>query len=445
VIVVAECGVLWSDDGRATVKLLQICSETFRNDYSNILAKFGWDYLSNVRKDRMADVIKSQLSLNQTHGVLVKDDSVKTLEQLIENCYKEYADSYHESMLLSPSHGVRSVEIIEHAINLTGQALTSSLWSRPPKNPTYWPLQPGLLHDYAQLIRDLLPSLVPQGERSVSIPPRCSLWQLRQRAISAAIPGADPKPADLACAGGGYVAYVSALEMDGQGKESHLTHPRKVAGIRVSAGCLKWEDELGRYTRVTEDMLLANLRVASRVLDVQTSPVRLFTPGGEFRGVPDLEAQNRLRISVSHLVRKDDMARTLYLTTQLTEEASPENLIQTSAIPTQWLRSIDTIAFATHVHESTSRLEQLKQLANDWQAQGLLGPNLRWCLVGRAPIPKVRYITTTMLNEEFRFFEAGNISEQRRVIIRQGLVPLTHCVKVAMENSHGDPEWVIIA
>jgi hypothetical protein len=59
--VVTEYGTLWSDDGKASVTLNDVCSEPFLYGYNSIMDEFGWCDLSHERVAGMAHVIRSHL------------------------------------------------------------------------------------------------------------------------------------------------------------------------------------------------------------------------------------------------------------------------------------------------------------------------------------------------------------------------------------------------
>jgi hypothetical protein len=70
---------------------------------------------------------------------------------------------------------------------------------------------------------------------------------------------------------------------------------------------------------------------------------------------------------------------------------------------------------------------------------------MQWCLVGQAAVHSRRYISTTSLNEQLRFFEAGSLADGRKIFIRQKQVPLMQCIKEAMDLCDDDPNWAIIS
>jgi hypothetical protein len=191
-----------------------------------------------------------------------------------------------------------------------------------------------------------------------------------------------------------------------------MTDRRTVACLGISSGCLKWEGTLGRYFKVTEDN---RITMAGRTFGKNETPIDLFNSDGNFVGISESGSQPQPGISVAHFITNDDFKRVLYLMTRLEEEIPLAGRVEKTAIRTQWQRSMDAIVFATHVGEDASRTEQLRQLAKLWKANSQY---MQWCPVGRQPKSAVRYITTR-LDPQLRFFEAGNVSENRRVIIRQ--------------------------
>jgi hypothetical protein len=87
---------------------------------------------------------------------------------------------------------------------------------------------------------------------------------------------------------------------------------------------------------------------------------------------------------------------------------------------------------------------QKKSLAERWREKGYLeSDNMQWCLVGQAAVHSGRYISTTSINEQLRFFEAGNLADGRKIFIRRKQVPLRQCIKEAMDVCGDDPNWAI--
>jgi hypothetical protein len=424
---IVENGTLMND-ATTSIKILDICSRQFLGDYSGIMARFGWRNLSPERIEMMTDAIKSRLHYLDSSDI--QGPCVDILGRMIEGCYKDYEQLHHEPMLLSLNKHTRDVEIIEHAINLAGQAIMSSLWLQLPESLTFWPLEQGLLNELAEIITGVI---------TPGLTFTCSFWTLRQRSILSIIPTADADLSDLACAGGGYVAYASVLSVE----DENMTDRRLTGCIQIRPGCLKWQGMQGRYTKLVQEPV--DLKLASRVLDIQEHRVELFNEQGALNGILEISSQNRVDICVANSIRSDYLKRKLYLRTHLEEKLPQGSLVPKVAIPTQWQRSIEAILSATHIEANTSRLEQLRQLVDDWKGVGRLGDALQWCLVGKIPKSGVRYITTTSLNSELRFFEAGNLSDGRKMIIRHGVVPILHCIKVAMEEYEDNPEWVVIS
>ncbi|CEL09848.1 hypothetical protein ASPCAL12977 [Aspergillus calidoustus] len=431
---ITEVGTLRINDEREAVKLNEICSSQFLESYPEIMAQFGWRSLNTERVEKMVNAIKSRL--HYLGSTFLQGPYVNILGRMIADGCKEYEQSHHEPMLLSLNSHTKDAEIIEHAINLAGQAIMSSLWLKLPNSLTFWPLEQGLLNELAEIITELL---------TQDLDSKCSFWKLRQRSILSIIPTTDVGLFDLACAGDGYVAYSSILSAQDENMTdmTDMTDRRLAGCIQVSPGCLKWQGMQGRYIRLVQETV--DLRLAGRAVNNQEHRVELFNKQGIFSGIQEKPSQNRLDISIVNSIRSDYVKRTLYLRTHLEEELPPGSLLPKAAISTHWERSIAAVLRAKHIKTNMSRLEQLRRLVDDWNQRGRLGDALQWCLIGKIPRPGVRYITTTSSNTELRFFEAGNVSDGRKLIIRQGVVPLLHCVKIAMEDYGDESEWVIIA
>ena len=99
--------------------------------------------------------------------------------------------------------------------------------------------------------------------------------------------------------------------------------------------------------------------------------------------------------------------------------------------------------FAEHVDLSmcAASQDQLKALAKGWWARGIA---MQWCSVGTGLLSAAGHLVATAGKNECRFFEAGNVREDARVLVRQGNAAIIHCVKIAMDICENGPNWVII-
>jgi hypothetical protein len=381
-------------------------------------------------------------------------DDVNAIGRLISSCYGEYLSQHSEPMLVDPKYLDYDRNIVEHAINLAGQVLVSSLHSRHISHATYWPTQPLLVKRYARLIRDMI-MIHPLREHEPAQSPRrlgYPFWAFRDLAIQSAFPSVVVVTStDLAYAADGYVAYTNVLITGGAMEDDAAA----MAQIHVVPGLLKWEEAesqyaQGRYVRVTQDPQRMNSK-ASRTVSNTIKGVRMLD-GDEYLGVSEQDARNDLDITIKHLIRRDERQKTLFLTTLLQETPKqsvgrllvPAGVLELN-IPTHWQRSIDVAIFAERIRQNTSSLRQLESLARDWAKKGYLNEGLQWCPVGQLTRDGRRYITKTSTAAQLRFFEAGNVSEGRRVFIRQHKVPLGHCVKVAMDLCEDGADWAIIS
>jgi hypothetical protein len=451
--VVTECGYLWNKDFSLGKPLVEICSQWYLEGYTTILRLFGWSELNYAHQQNITSVIKAKVEKGDYKNY---EDATETLVFLISSCFPEYEKAHGAPMLIQCREGDHEQDIIEYAIHLAAHAIISSVYRELPQHVTYWPLQPELLREHSKLIWEMLLNhqlTSPHGKSRVRIGRGASFISLRRRAIQSAIPSAaDIGPDDLACAGDGYVAFSSTLAhqewTDNNGEKRitkdrgiNLADPRLIGTIEVFPGCLQQKDLPGRYIKLSEDW--KQMRLASRLVRTDL-PVNLFSDDGNFCGILERDARDQSEVEVKYFLRRDDRTRTLFLTTHLEVQDVPRQLLHNVPhfVATSWHRSIDVTLFADHIVEHQSSRIQLEALAKDWRMRGI---EMQWCRIGTGLLANARYIVTTAGKKESRFFEAGNVCENTRVFVRQGLVPLSHCVKVAMEICRDNTNWVIIA
>jgi len=449
--VVTECASLWNEDFGQERSFLDICSPWYLEGYTTIMKQLGWGDLNIDYQKRIASIIKIKIKKGVNN---LSNNNAKTIESLIESCFVDYEKSYNESLIVSD--GDHMQHIVDYAVHLAAHAIVSSVYRERPQHLTYWPLEPQLLAQQYQLIREMLLDY-ERGDRLVR--KGVSFESLRRRAIKSAIPSVtDIGPDDLAWAGDGYVAFSSALAHEvwtdhGNGRRVmidrsiDLTNPRLIGTIEVFPGCLQQKDVPGSCLRVSEDR--KQFKFAARILQPLVA-VDLFEDD-VFKGTLENRAYHDSNTEVKYFLRREDRTGTLFLTTNLEVQEKLDVKSQSPVllqpilqlIPTSWHNSIDVTMFANHICENTSTQPQLKALAKVWRGKGI---SIHWCHIGALQVLNAtRYIMTTARKKESRFFEAGNVPKDCKVFVRQGLVPLTHCIKVAMENCESDPKWIIIA
>ena len=438
VVVATTRGHLINEYGSSEKHLIDLCSDDFLNAYPTMMERFGWRSLNKARRDHTVWAIEGCIDGGNAQPT---DDKVDLLGTMISLSSRKYFDRFGEPMLTR--NDFREREIVEYAIHVATEALLFSLCFECPKNPKYRPFETNALNRNAELLFSIL--LVRPDQQSIC--KGCNFWDLRAHIMDAIVPRASATSSvDLAVAGDGYIAYSAAL----LAIDTDMTDRRRIASLCVSPGSLRREGMQGQFEKLVEHQ--NPTRIAARTLDTDPRPVELFGPGGKFQGVNDYSARTKLEITVEHLVAlSNDRRSTLYFTTYLNESFSSSLVISPAyggaipSIPAQWKRSIDAVAFASHINQYTSLPDQHKALAERWKSKDFLGENTRWCLVGKDLLPNRRYITTTSGSEQLRFFEAGSVAPGRKIFIRQRQVPLIHCVKEAMEACGEDPKWVIIS
>jgi hypothetical protein len=459
--VVTECGLLWNENFSLDKRLLDICAPWYEKYYTTIMKEFGWSenyQLIHPRRENIASAIKTKVNKGDYKDY---EDDTKTIGTLIDSCFVDYEKTHQEPMLIHSSEGDHEEDIIEHAIHLAAHAIVSSVFREIPQHGTYWPLQPQMLREHSKLIREMLlkhPITSPQGKSwaGQGVP----FGILRSRAIRTAIPSVTAvEPQDLAWAGDGYVAFSSTLShqewTDNHAKKSDhgidLADPRLVGTIEVFPGCLQQKDLPGRFIKLSQDP--RHMRTAARLVNIEPN-VKFFSEDGNFDGVPESNAYDPSNIEVKYFLRRDDHIRTIFLTTYL--ETSLDVLDQSGqrlfhlplsglrqSVPTSWHRSIDVTMFAEHVDLSmcAASQDQLKALAKGWWVRGIA---MQWCRVGTGLLSDACHLAATAGKNECRFFEAGNVREGARVLVRQGNAAIIHCVKIAMDICENGKNWVII-
>jgi hypothetical protein len=450
--VACEQGHLCNMDRSSSLPLQTICSDYFLNSYHTIFKRFGWEGLSSVRQNKIANTLKGRISKvrSRTRPPYENDkDDVEIIGTEICECDKEYFDTHGEPMLVEGDGQLH--DTIERAIHLATEALLFCFCFKHPVRDMYRPHTTDKLRSHAKILREMLFGFSipgPLGTRPVA--QGYPFWDFRAKAIQLMLQGVtDVDPSDIAIASNGYVAYSAALlEMD-----TNMTDRRKISAICIIPGALRLEGEQGRFDRIVEAR--QHIVLSSRNMTIRQHPVKLFSPDRKFWGLDDHAALDTLRTKVEHLISVLDdpiRRRTVYVTTFLypIRESGPSPLLShyqaEPPVPTSWARSIDAITFAKHVWEHSMTLAQEESLAVRWMEKGYLeSDNMQWCLVGQADVHSRRYISTTSFNEQLRFFEAGNLADGRKIVIRHKQVPLMQCIKEALDAYGDDPNWAIIS
>lgn len=445
-----EQGYLCNKNRSLSLPLQAICSDYFQNSYRNIIKCFGWEDLNNARQSKIADVLRDYISKARSRIIHVSGnerDDVDFIGTAIQECDKNYFDTYGEPMLVNRDGSLS--QVIEQAIHLATEALLFSFCFELPVRAAYRPYTTYQLRSNAEILRKLLfgPS-VPCSSDTQPMVQGYPFREFQVHAIQALLQGVtDVNDSDIAVACNGYVAY-SAVLLD---MATNMTDRRKISAICVIPGALRLEGEQGHFNRITEAK--KNDVVSGRLLSI-AHPVELFSRDRGFHGLDEGLAFDKRNTEVQHLISAydDPLRRSIYLATFLNPTVeSGHSLVlpqdqARSLIPTSWEQSIEAITFAHHTWKYNMVPAQEKSLAERWQEKGYLeSDNMQWCSVGQWVGSSKRYISTTSCNEELRFFEAGNLADCRKLFIRQKRVPLIQCIKEAIEICGDDPSWAIIS
>ena len=447
------------------VALIDICSQDFLTAYPNAMARFGWTCDSHYRKGK-SRVTQTLRELNyqrpEWHSGIQKPSTVPYLDYIksaIDSCYKSFQDTHAERIL--PVDGDVLLEVgADFAIHLAAEALLESFCNGTSYNASFrWP-EGARLSQGADILGKLL-----FGDP-------LTFADFRKEGMKASLINApEISEKDLAVVSNGYVAYSAVLEsVDGC-----MTDQRLATEIRVVPGSLKLANEKedlliangSRYERLVEESWEG--LVAGRKLDENPVAVQAFDNVGAYKGFEILRSPNACR--VQYLVTPSyGRDKRLLLKTYLQSEEpvlgvpstvlkSPFNNLLNWSPPASacWADSIEAVAFAQHITEHSVVPEQVRALARLWRERGYFGNDrLRWTLPGHllidnAPegrLPRRQYVAMTHLNEQLRFFEAGYMSQNRRLFIRHA-PPLEQCLADAFSWSDeatrsGRNAWVII-
>jgi hypothetical protein len=423
-------------------RLRDICSHNFRQAYPVIMGSFGWEGFLNPTRQQP---IEEALATAFTTSMKAVSSNLRQMSSAITNACAIYADKNGHHMLLSPqdieSGDLGEEAVIDFALYLAVEALLLAFHTEIPKHSSYRPLDPFALEENARTLCELLSDLEYEFKQGMKLEDfrgrSMGLLSSTGTNLSTSIYG-------LAVSSNGYVVYSTAL-LDWDNSE--LTDRRLATSLSVSPGPLKIDGMEGTVVRIMEDRFRS--AIAGRLPSNRMDNIKLYE-GGKCR-LDERLGENKHDTNIVHLWRSDGFlgGRTIHVATYI-EVAMRQGLIGTSQpvtvkIPTSWWLSIEAMVFADHIKGGSRCPLQLQWLAPRWETMGLLGEKLQWNSVGRGVVPGTKYVTTTSGNENLRFFEAGNLSDERRVFVRHRSASLLECIKVAMETYDYGEDWVIIA
>jgi hypothetical protein len=334
------------------------------------------------------------------------------------------------------------LEIIDPAVHLATEALLSSFCEGGCSARIFRPCHGARVEKSAEILLDLI------FRRSSSGTKGCPYSKFRAEALEASLPGSQPaSPCDLAIASNGYVAYAKVLEGISTGK-------RTVSVISTLPGTLKRAGgdvrEGGAFQRLVE--VTTNDYLCARELHVKKSLVDPFILGQKYFGIEPRPDPNW--VEAKHLlnIERTELRLTTLLQASPRRNANPVQQILVTAggfskdptpSTTSWGDSIEALAFAEHIFENILATDDERMLAEEWQKDGIFG-KIVWHEVGKHLSQFNHCIAMTSSNEVLRFFEAGYLGQQRKLLIRQKGVPLVSCLARAL-GPEKDDLWAIVA
>jgi hypothetical protein len=448
--VVFKKGILVSDKCSSSTRLNAVCSERFIKIHNTIMRRYGWDYDGDSeaaksfqkKKETVAEALDARIEHVADHPTLHPTNStnVNMITKEIDDCNIEYSKRFNEPMLLGEDS--EFLKVIDPAVHLATEALLSCFCEEGCSARVFRPCHGARVEKSAGILLDLI------FRRSTSSNKGCSYSKFRAEALEASLPGSQPaSPYDLAIAGNGYVAYAKVLEGISTRKRTVSLISTLPGTLRRAGGDVRDGGGFQKLLEVTDDGSLC-----AREVDFKDSKVDPFLQGQKYFGIEPRADPNG--VEANHLL---NINRTeLRLTTLL--QAAPkgsDNLMQQMSMmpvgfskdpipfPTSWADSIEALAFAEHIFENVLATDDERMLAKEWQNDGIFD-KIIWHEVGKHASPSNHCIAMTSSNETLRFFEAGYLGQQRRLLVRQKGVPLVSCLARALDPQTDD-FWAIVA
>jgi len=441
-----------SDKRSSSAKLNAVCSESFIKIHSTIMRRYGWDYDAESeseaatsfrkKKETVAEALDAWVEHITDRPTLHPTDStnVNMITKEIDDCNIDYYKRFNEPMLLGEDS--EFLKVIDPAVHLATEALLSCFCEEDCSARVFRPCHNARVEKSAGILLDLI------FRKSTSGNAGYSYSKFRAEALEASLPGSQPaSPYDLAIAGNGYVAYAKVLEGVSTRKRTVSLISTLPGTLRRAGGDLRDGGCFQRLVEVTDDGSLH-----ARGVGFKESKVDPFLQGQKYFGIEPRPDPNG--VGAKHLL---NINRTeLKLTTLL--QAAPQssgNLMQQISMmpagfskdpipfPTSWADSIEALAFAEHIFENVLATDDERMLAKEWQNDGIFD-KIIWHEVGKHVSPSNHCIAMTSSNETLRFFEAGYLGQQRKLLVRQKEIPLVSCLARALDPQT-DEFWAIVA
>ena len=448
--VVFKEGTLVSDKCSSSVRLNAVCSESFIKIHNTIMRRYGWDYDVDSeaatsfrrKKETVAEALGARIERVTDHPTLHPTDStnVKMITKEIDDCNIDYYDRFSEPMLLDKDS--EFLKIIDPAVHLATEALLSCFCEEGCSARVFRPCHGARVEKSAGLLLDLI------FPRSTSGNKGCSYSKLRAEALEASLPGSQPaSPYDLAIAGNGYVAYAKVLEGISTRKRVVSLISTLPGTLRRAGGDVRDGGGFQKLVEVGDDGSLY-----ARELALKGNKVDPFLHGQKYFGIEPRADPNG--VEAKHLLNINRTELRLTTMLQAAPKSSDNLMHQTSMMPVgfskdpipfpaSWADSIEALAFAEHIFENVLATNDERMLAEEWQNDGIFD-KITWHEVGKHVSQFHHCIAMTSSNETLRFFEAGYLGQQRRLLVRQKETPLVSCLALA-PDTRTDNLWAIVA
>jgi hypothetical protein len=276
----------------------------------------------------------------------------------------------------------------------------------------------------------------------------CSYSKFRAEALEASLPGSQPaSPYDLAIAGNGYVAYAKVLEGISTRKRTVSLISTLPGTLRRAGGDVRDSGTFQRLVEVTDNDLLYGRR-----LDLKEGKIDPFLQGQKYFGIEPKADPNG--VEAKHLLNINRTELRLNTLLQAAPKGSDNLMPEISMMsvgfskdlirfPTSWADAIEALAFAEHIFENFLATGDERMLAEEWQNDGIFD-KIKWHEVGQHVDPSNHCIAMTSSNETLRFFEAGYLGQQHKLLVRHKGIPLVSCLARALDPQMGG-FWAIVA
>ncbi|CAO2658227.1 Nn.00g059500.m01.CDS01 [Neocucurbitaria sp. VM-36] len=411
-----------ANHGLPKIRLADICQTDFLSKYETIAADFGWkvdDDFSNAQGKIVESILnfldkapKNTIEIIDTGGH--HSTYLQRLNAVLANAEAATDNRKHELELLMYSN--KYSQVLESAVNIAAEAIYFCLYKKDSTSPVARYMQG---YNYKRTMQNAM-YMWRLLFRPVHGIYGFSLSDLRRETFRSLLSVTDSGGSDQALiqANNGYVAFLNCLKYPS-------TQRRDCVAVCALPGAIRSNATSSPFTAVYQVSGETAPRADQNFS--HSSPLEVWE-GVKYHGLeprcdPDaFEICHQVSTSERHL-------RVITFMRSRPLEAS---------IALDWLRSIDAVAFAQRMPDSTvlSALAE-ENLATALSEDGLIFNDICWLSAGSSlgATNFIGYITMTYGDEILRFFTAGRLAA-RRLIIGKG--PLMACIKVALDKSDAE-------